>query len=1104
MTNANPITPREAHMGNNTTAFNLLLDTSNIGTPSRSTTTPFNVNAAEFVPLSARKPSRDKIEPSNRAPLNVNAPVFIPGANSDPVVGNGDSRLPIDPSERVKAEICQIIHSMGMTGVRVTQLPHQYRRCTGKWLILSDTKFATLSDVIDDIKSRIEFIDTPGRSSPDRHASGTTITAPATDKKLIVEPSGNAPGAAACPPLVIGHHADRIVMDKYFGHYSEELNFFRQLVVAVVRDFCLRNLCSADANSSIDDHSSKHPSIAPHQRPAGLALSLFAAEWDRYFHGTRGLKEMRERFGVMKLMPFLHSIKELDIVGTHPEVRVRMKPEYLYSSTPVPAAAGGGGGTGFHSNPETIGGGGGYPLDGAPPPGFGNKVPDVKAGRVVSSGHQTETNGGPEMSAQARATAMLARELLQSQQQLMAIITQQQEQLALIGNTQQQQQQQQQPVPAMVNEWDTVLSGLMATMNSSHTSPAEIPGQQGSVAPAKGIPGDAAPVAVTSAASALISKDDLKQLLLSVVEGACAEQARAWDAKEDFLSVLTATGGEESDSSCYSSSNSDCGNSDISFRRTEMDAKLASFGGKVPEAMITVEREKMAQSKRNKTVGMPVSSVKRSWKRAYPSLNPLDFYMTYFGIRKLKFLLLEIPQLLLIGSGGSMRVATFAHTLNYCNPFPADCRSGTTTLDSDEAFAGKNGLRQQLHKLLFDLIADKCQEQQMTELRTRATLGDTEAKGLLKRYSQAGESLSKAAEKAKDGGVQQQHTVEGMSNGSSSSRGSRPAPIDTAMSSTDNREDGGVEEVWRAVPEPEGVAISDVEGLWRTKYGKELGPLLEMAGYRNASRLIHTCPGLRVFGHGVCMRCRVGKKASLSPKTVDTRPSIITPETVPLPPTPIRAPSAAAGPGAAAAGVAKTPLSLAENLFGSVEAIGEQYGIDWGMHKNDVGSICSSYTPPSGGIFQVTTDSSSSSSPIINQTAAIGSLYSGSAQHEGADGIDATAAAVLDLLSMTSNTSTPAASSTLYPPAHTDTADNTSFLQQSPMLSIEGLLAEVDTPPTRTNHFGVSPINEGESGILGQPGQVDDSRGGGQEVTPMWKGGCVDPEDALKSLKAAM
>lgn len=115
---------------------------------------------------------------------------------------------------------------------------------------------------------------------------------------------------------------------------------------------------------------------------------------------------------------------------------------------------------------------------------------------------------------------------------------------------------------------------------------------------------------------------------------------------------------------------------------------------------------------RNKTVGMPVSSVKRAWKKAYPGLSPLDFYMTYFGIRKLKFLLLEIPELLLIGklaihdvmfksdvgSGGSMRVATFAHVLKYCDPFPSDCRSGAAGLHADETFAGESGLRQQLHK----------------------------------------------------------------------------------------------------------------------------------------------------------------------------------------------------------------------------------------------------------------------------------------------------------------------------------------------------------------------------------------------------------------------
>ncbi|KAF4690552.1 hypothetical protein FOZ63_033329, partial [Perkinsus olseni] len=402
----------------------------------------------------------------------------------------------------------------------------------------------------------------------------------------------------------------------------------------------------------------------------------------------------------------------------------------------------------------------------------------------------------------------------------------------------------------------------------------------------------------TSVSSALISKDDLKQLLLSVVDGACGEQARAWDAREDFLSVLTAAAGDESDSS-DSSSYSDGGNSDISFRRTEMDAKLASLGGSIPESLITAEREMQAQSKRNKTVGMPVSSVKRAWKRAYPSLNPLDFYMTYFGIRKLKFLLLEIPQLLLIGSGGSMRVATFAHALKYCDPFPSDCRSGATGFDSDEVFAGKNGLRQQLHKLLFDLVAEKCQEQQLAELTTRATLGDAEARGLLERYSEAGQSLSKEAERAKDGVVPP------------SVRG-KPAPIDTTTATS--ADDDSMEEIIRMVPEPEGVPISDIERLWYEKYERHLQPMLELAGYRNASRLIHTCPGLRVFGHGVCMRCRVGKKASLSsPKTVDTRPSIITPETVPLP-TPMKQQQQQQQQ---QQGLTKTPICLADDLLPS-------------------------------------------------------------------------------------------------------------------------------------------------------------------------------------------
>ncbi|KAF4657778.1 hypothetical protein FOL46_007270 [Perkinsus olseni] len=1074
------------------------VDAADVDSPARSMT-PFNVNAAEFIPQSARK--ADGRDDAGNTSLNANAPVFVPGgavaAAADLAAGgNGRNAVPTDPSETVKEEICQIIHSMGMTGIRVTQLPHQYRRCTGKWLILSDTKFSTLSDVVDDIKARIEFIDTPGRPSTDRHPASTTAST-ASDKKLVVEPSVNAPGAAACPPLVIGHHADRIVMDKYFGHYSEELNFFRQLVVAVVRDFCLRNQCASgsqgdvniSSSSPIDAHSNTRRA-PPHQRPAGLALSLFAAEWDRYFHGAHGLKEMRERFGVMKLMPFLHSIKELDIVGTHPEVRVRMKPEYLYS---CPSAA-----STSPTTPKSLA----ARAASHAPPGFDPRAP------VVSDGHFHAGNPRPapppqtnshrqDYSTQATATALLAQQLLQSQQQLMAVISHQQQQLAMMGA----------PTSGQATELESLLSSLLAGMDNAHagaangsaisaTNDSEVPQQPSSTSPT--------PVEShgTLVSSALISKDDLKQLLLSVVDGVCGEQARAWDAREDFLSVLTAAAGDESDSS-DSSSYSDGGNSDLSFRRTEMDAKLASLGGSIPESLITAEREMQAQSKRNKTVGMPVSSVKRAWKRAYPSLNPLDFYMTYFGIRKLKFLLLEIPQLLLIGSGGSMRVATFAHALKYCDPFPSDCRSGATGFDSDEVFAGKNGLRQQLHKLLFDLVAEKCQEQQLAELTTRATLGDAEARGLLERYSEAGQSLSKEAERAKDGVVPP------------SVRG-KPAPIDTTTATS--ADDDSMEEIIRMVPEPEGVPISDIERLWYEKYEKHLQPMLEHAGYRNASRLIHTCPGLRVFGHGVCMRCRVGKKASLSsPKTVDTRPSIITPETVPLP-TPMKQQQQQQQQ----QGLTKTPICLADDLLPS--AVESPVGM---MNAGQSGtsarsSTSSRATPAAEGIFAQRLTATNSNADFI--PAAIAGLYGSDAPPATQQASYTTDAdALLELLSLpcdgvTNTVSTGTNPYDLYGYSDINNTDNSnSFLQHSPMLSVEGLLDEVDTPPTRVTPFGASPSNETQTAldsatagndmmgrlytreaVRGTATTSDAAAAAAQEVSSIWK----DPEELHKPLTA--
>ncbi|EER15924.1 hypothetical protein Pmar_PMAR003381 [Perkinsus marinus ATCC 50983] len=953
--------------------------------------TPFNVNAAEFVPLSARN-VEERGDNENTAALNVNAPAFVPGGTT-----TSNCLGLVDPSERVKEEICQIIHSMGMTGIRVTQLPHQYRRSTGKWLILSDTKFSTLSDVIDDIKARIEFIDKPGRSSTDKHATVDAVTTTPFDKKLVVEPSVNAPGAAACPPLVIGHHADRIVMDKYYGHYSEELNFFRQLVVAVVRDFCLRNQCSSGSMNSSAIDARRAP---PHQRPAGLALSLFAAEWDRYFHGKHGLKEMRERFGVMKLMPFLHSIKELDIVGTHPEVRVRMKPEYLYSSSSAIQKS---------------------PVSHAAPPGFDERAPLVMEGygttkEFLSPTPRTQRNDPHQSySDQASATALLAQQLLQSQQQLMTLISLQQQQLARMGASSTNQ------------ELESLVSGLLAGVNDTatvsgcgDTNGMKVPQQPVSTATPRPLDCLSPAAAASATTPTLISKDDLKQLLLSVVEEACTDQGRSWDARQDLLSGIT---GEESDSSVSSSSlYSDSGMSDMSFRRTEVNA----LDGSIPKSLsTTAERGMQAQCKRNKTVGMPVSSVKRAWKKAYPGLSPLDFYMTYFGIRKLKFLLLEIPELLLIGSGGSMRVATFAHVLKYCDPFPSDCRSGAAGLHAaDETFAGESGLRQQLHKLLFDLVAEKCQEQQIAELATRATFGDTEARNILEKYNEAGQSLSEAAERAKDGGRSS----------------SKPAPIDTTVVAVEG--DESVDEVIRMVPEPEGILLTDIERVWYEKYGQHLQPMLELAGYRNASRLIHTCPGLRVSGHGMYLRCRVGKKQQQ--------------------------------------GLAKTPICLADDLLSDITespVVGnnEGNGVSAAFTSSSFTSSSSSSTPASGGIFGPQLMSRG------DDGIGLGSVPTSVAAHFGQSSAtmgtaaeevpyiaeDAAAAdALLGGLLSYPRCGRSEGHGDAYGYSESTVDNNNSFLQQSPLMSMEALLAEVDTPPTKSTAFGASPCNDKQTGLM--------------------------------------
>eukprot|EP00920_Eleutheroschizon_duboscqi_P031232 GHVT01075510.1.p1 GENE.GHVT01075510.1~~GHVT01075510.1.p1 ORF type:complete len:2724 (+),score=560.90 GHVT01075510.1:791-8962(+) len=71
--------------------------------------------------------------------------------------------------------------------------------------------------------------------------------------------------------------------------------------------------------------------------------------------------------------------------------------------------------------------------------------------------------------------------------------------------------------------------------------------------------------------------------------------------------------------------------------------------------------EWLRRAYQRRTVGMLVSSVKVEWGRRFGDRAPLAFYMRLFRVRRMKFLLVEVPNLVIAGAGGFMRVASAYH-----------------------------------------------------------------------------------------------------------------------------------------------------------------------------------------------------------------------------------------------------------------------------------------------------------------------------------------------------------------------------------------------------------------------------------------------------------
>ena len=249
----------------------------------------WNVHAREFTPSTAQ---------SSPVALRLDAPEFVP----------------ISAGAGLKAQITELVTEAGIAGLRVSALPGAFRTKYEVPLDLSTSPFSDLSVLVRSVDGLyLDEAEGLPKSLSEAMAQAGFLVAPedsATKLEAGIEEDDSS--------LPLGADADKTVRLCIFNHFVHDLSEFRQSIVDVIHNFYLKN-------------------GGTHVPLSGLALSLFAAEWDRY-HTVRGisadLKTLRDRFGVVKLMPFLQAIPELDVVGTHPEVRVRIRPGVICRSVP--------------------------------------------------------------------------------------------------------------------------------------------------------------------------------------------------------------------------------------------------------------------------------------------------------------------------------------------------------------------------------------------------------------------------------------------------------------------------------------------------------------------------------------------------------------------------------------------------------------------------------------------------------------------------------------------------------------------------------------------------------------------------------------------------
>jgi len=274
--------------------------------------------------------SSSVVRNSNCSRLNRDAKEFVPGVEKvslrpdapEFVPGMVASAVPPLPTPATTAEdLIHLISLSSVKGIQIKDIPRKFHQTFNRELDMSRISASDLSIWVRQLcgvpDSSIQLL-SPQRAM--REPASVNEAMKLAGFNVVVESSSTEDSLDSDSfesEIAIGDSGESFVRCVMYENFVQDLASFRRSIVDVVGNFCSR--CEAPAT-------------------AGLALSLFAAEWDR-FHTVRHIftdfKGMRERFGAVKLMPFLQAIPELEVVGTHPEVRVRIRPGHVWDNSRV-------------------------------------------------------------------------------------------------------------------------------------------------------------------------------------------------------------------------------------------------------------------------------------------------------------------------------------------------------------------------------------------------------------------------------------------------------------------------------------------------------------------------------------------------------------------------------------------------------------------------------------------------------------------------------------------------------------------------------------------------------------------------------------------------